>query len=192
MRRGPRSKVNLTQLLIDLTTPDPDTNELATFSKLAVKHGITRERVRQLAKHYAGITGSQRVTSHSYKLKPGWRLQWPKSGRVFTRIIRNILGLIDHGWCGHCWQAVPLKLMHNNTASQNGYHKLRCKKCVAIRVNHWYHLENGREKQYAWVKANPEKVRQHQRKYQQKRSQRKLDKIMEDWDAAKKAAQRTG
>lgn len=123
-----------------------------TFQAIAARHGLTRERVRQIAL-IDGIKG-RRIP----KLKRYRRI----SCNWFTHLVRKHLAEIGHGYCCVCHAAKPCAEMVTG-------HNKHCKQCAAIRTKGWRSKPGNRARSIAWKKANADKQREYQRRYNQKR-----------------------
>lgn len=134
----------------------------ATFTEIAERYGITRERVRQIAKA-AGVIGIPRKKERSKAARAQKRYAVGYRHHGFVRAVNRALALIGCRYCPGCRKAVELDLM-------NAENKI-CKACNAARTNAYYH-QGGKAKQKEWNKANREALNAYQRAYYRRKHAR--------------------
>lgn len=134
----------------------------ATFTEIAERYGITRERVRQIAKA-AGIVGIPRKKERSKAARVQKRYAVGYRHYDFVAAANRALALIGCRYCPGCRKAVELDLM-------NARNKI-CKACNTARTNAYYH-GGGKAKLREWVNANREAVNAYQREYYRRKNAR--------------------
>lgn len=127
-----------------------------TLAEVGAKHGITRERVRQIWAA-AGVPVKGRRLTIDDDARKAKRAKRGYTPRQFTSVIRRHPRLIGCNWCSRCHLVVRADQM---TKGNNR----RCKACTAdLKLIDYY--SGGKERQMEWAKANPEKVAAAQRRY---------------------------
>lgn len=132
-----------TQRIIDevQATSDP-------FTIIAKRHGVSRERVRQVAKTYCGLIGRNRMKAATAERRKEKRqnMGFTRTHCSLSRFVRRWLAEIGYGYCGTCFSALPLQEM---TAPG----RIRCKPCVAAKTRKWWRSLTP-EARKAWAKKN--------------------------------------
>ncbi len=136
----------------------------ATFTEIAERYGITRERVRQIAKA-AGIVGIPRKKERSKAARVQKRYTVGYRHHDFVRAVNRALALIGCRYCAGCRKAVELDLMGAGRARN-------CKACNTARTNAYYHNGGGKAKLKEWKNANREACNAYQRAYYRRKNAR--------------------
>jgi len=144
-----------------LATADPEAvrgllnNPDLTLTDISDQVGVSRERVRQIAKRF-GVTGRQRELVRrntrfmaEAKAREAGRLaifdRWQKTGECdgpkAARIINDYLATCGQNRCSQCNTAKDLELM---SKVKGGRRRYRCNACNAANSHAYYHRKVGR------------------------------------------------
>lgn len=141
----------------------------STLNEVGQEFGIARERARQILRR-EGVSskeGGKAVKNAPTHAARMIRLIYLAHKRARAKFERR---------CSKCKEIKPLETF---PISVHGTDKrsYRCKKCTAKESNRRYYDEStgDRERRLAWQRANPEKVREYQRRSKAKRMALDID-----------------
>lgn len=155
--------------LFDSRTPD---GKPLTLQQISDVMGVTREMVRQVRKRYFPELAGIRAVRKSY-VNQRMATKRFHNPTLFRRLVRGWLVSEGYFQCCHCNLVKCIET--DLTKSGKGRRpdgSVRCKWCSADSTWQWCQTKVGKQKAKAWVKANPDKVREYQRRSDQKKRDR--------------------